>query len=69
MDGSTKLIFDEIINEINNLKKYSKELDVNTRGEKIENYIDVFSKNINNLEKITQDSYEKNFITKENTNN
>lgn len=56
-----KIKFDEIITEITNLKKYSNELASNTRGEKLENYINLLSKNVNNLENNIEKIYEENF--------
>ena len=56
-----KVKIQEIMNEIANLKRYSNELGNNVRGDKLENYINNFSKNINLLndevEKIYQDSF------------
>ncbi len=36
----------EMINELSNLKKYCNELGYNTRGDKLERYINALSKNI-----------------------
>ena len=55
----TKL--DELLYELTNLKKHSNELASNTRGEKLENYIDNLSKNINSLENKVETIYEENF--------
>lgn len=59
-----KMKYEEIINEIANLKKYSRELANNTRGEKLENYIDILSKNINNLDICVDNVYRDNYDIK-----
>ena len=64
MDDNTikdKVKFEEIMNEIANLKKYSKELSINTRGEKLENYINALSRSINNFEDDVEKTYDDNF--------
>ena len=66
MDDKDKAKFNEIMNEIVNLKKYSKELAINTRGEKLENYINQLSRNINNFEDNVEKSYDNNFIKNDN---
>ena len=35
----------EILNEINNIKRYNNELANNTRGDKLENYIGALARN------------------------
>ena len=40
----------EMMNEIVNLKRYSSNLANNTKGERLENYIDNLNKSINALE-------------------
>ena len=57
-----KVKIQEILNEIDNLKKYSSELANNTRGEKLENLINNLSKNINLLNEETEKIYEENFL-------
>ena len=61
-----KIKIEEILEEIDNLKKYSQELASNTRGEKLENYIDNLAKNINSLgnkvETIYEEKYKNNNI-------
>ena len=61
LDSKDKIKLDEIMNEISNLKKYSNELASNTRGEKLENYIDSLTKNINSLEIKIETMYEESF--------
>ncbi len=56
-----KIKIDEILEEIQNLKKYSRELANNTQGEKLENYIDNLSKNINQFEEKVEKIYEDNY--------
>ena len=56
-----KTKMDEILNELVNLKNYSNELASNTRGEKLENYIDKLSKDINSLKIQVETIYEENF--------
>lgn len=53
----------EILNEITNLKRYSNELINNSRGEKIENYINSLSRNINVLNDKVENIYQDNFNT------
>ena len=61
LDNNDKTKLDEILNEIINLKRYSNELASNTRGEKLENYINNLTKNINSLENKIEYLYENNF--------
>ncbi len=56
-----KLILDDILNEIDNLKRYNNELASNTRGEKLESYISNIQKNINTLETNVEKVYEEYF--------
>ncbi len=49
----------EVLDEITNLKKYCNDLRNNTRGEKLENYIDNLNKSIISLENSVQIIYEK----------
>ena len=53
----------EILNEIEKLKKYNNDLASNTKGKKLEGYIDSLNKDINSLkikvEKIYEDNFEK----------
>ena len=56
-----KLIFDDILIEIDNLKKYNNELANNVRGDKLENYINNINSNINNYENNIEKIYEENF--------
>ena len=53
----------EIIDEIANLKRYNNELANNTRGDKLENYINSLSRNINNLNDKVETIYQENFNT------
>jgi hypothetical protein len=53
----------EILNEINNIKRYNNELANNTRGDKLENYIVALARNINILETKTEEVYQDNFNT------
>jgi hypothetical protein len=53
----------EILNEINNIKRYNNELANNTRGDKLENYIGALARNINILETKTEEVYQDNFNT------
>lgn len=52
----------EILDEINNLKKYSNDLANNTRGDKLENLINNLNKNINLLNNKTEEIYNNNFL-------
>ena len=59
LKDKTKL--EEILNEIENLKKYNNELASHTRGEKLENYINSLGKNIYLLQNKIQDAYDNNY--------
>ena len=61
MDDKDKAKLNEILNEIENLKKYNNDLASNTKGEKLENYIDSLSKDINSLKIKVEKIYEDNF--------
>ena len=49
-----------ILDEIANLKRYNNELASNTRGEKIENYINSLARNINVLNDKVENIYQEN---------
>ena len=55
----------EILMEISNLKKYANELADNTRGDKLERYINALSKNINLLNEQVETTYDNNYNTEE----
>ena len=64
MDESTikdKTKIEEILNEIENLKKYNNDLASNTRGEKLENYIDSLSKDIILFQDKIEETYDNNY--------
>ncbi len=63
LDTKDKLILDDILKEIDNLKKYNNELSINIRGEKLESYINNIQKNINTFEMNVEKVYEDNFET------
>lgn len=63
MNDKDKEKMQEILLEIDNLKKYSNELANNTRGEKLESYILSLSKNITELNNKTEKIYQDNFNT------
>ena len=58
-DINDKLKLESILNEINNLKRYNKQLNENTKGEKLENYINVLNKSLLSLEDKIETSLEK----------
>ena len=58
-DINDKLKLESILNEINNLKKYNKQLNENTKGEKLENYINVLNKSLLSLEDKIETNLEK----------
>jgi len=51
---------EEILNEINNLKKYCNELANNTKGQKLENYINNLNKTIQLLNNKVEIIYQNN---------
>ena len=61
MNDKDKAKLEEMLNEIENLKKYNNELANNTKGEKLDNYIDSLSKDINFLKIKVEKVYEDNF--------
>ena len=52
-----------ILDEIANLKRFNNELANNTRGDKLENYINSLSRNINILNDKVENVYQDNFNT------
>ncbi len=58
-DINDKLKLESILNEINNLKRYNKQLNENTKGEKLENYINVLNKSLLSLEDKIETNLEK----------
>jgi len=56
-----KVKLQEILDEISNLKRYCNDLVNNTRGEKLENYIDNLNKSIISLENAIEIIYEKEY--------
>jgi hypothetical protein len=52
-----------ILDEIANLKRFNNELANNTRGDKLENYINSLSRNINILNDKVEIVYQDNFKT------
>lgn len=52
-----------ILDEIANLKRFNNELANNTRGDKLENYINSLSRNINILNDKVEMVYQDNFKT------
>ena len=58
-----KVKIKEILNEIDNLKKYTTDLANNTRGEKLESFVNNLNKNVNLLNNKAEDIYEKFFVT------
>ena len=52
----------EILDEIDNLKRYSNDLANNTRGEKLENLVNNLNKNISLLNNKTEEIYNNNFL-------
>ncbi len=59
--NNDKIKLEEMINEIVKLKSYSKELANNTRGNKLEDYIDVLSRNILSLQNKVETIYDENY--------
>ncbi len=58
-----KVKIKEILNEIDNLKKYTTDLANNTRGEKLESFVNNLNKNVNLLNNKAEDIYDKFFLT------
>ena len=57
LEGTDKLKIHDIMDEIEDLKKYNNELLSNTNGEKLESYIYTLGKSINNLEEEIETLY------------
>lgn len=51
----------EILNELSDLKKYCNELSNNTRGEKLEKYINGLSKSITSLNNLVEQTIDENY--------
>ena len=60
-----KVKIQEMLLELSNLKKYANDLANNTRGDKLERYINVLSKNITLLDEHMEKTYEDNFTSNE----
>ena len=60
-----KIKMKEILDELANLKTYSKDLSNNTRGEKLENYINELAKNISVLNDKVEEVYDNTLKTSE----
>ena len=60
-DNKDKLKLKEILDEIENLANYSNELALNTRGEKLGNYVDNLIKNVTVLKTKVETIYEKEY--------
>ena len=56
-----KVKIEEILNEIENLKKYNNELASSVRGEKLESYVDSLSKNIKLFQNKIEETYGSNY--------
>ncbi len=61
MDDKDKIKLLELLDVIENLKNYSGELALNTRGEKLGNYTENLMKNINVLKTNVETIYEDNY--------
>ena len=49
IESKDKLKLQDILNEIDSLKSYNRELLVNTKGDKLENYIGTLDRSIDRL--------------------
>ncbi len=58
MDDKDKIKLLELLDVIENLKNYSGELALNTRGEKLGNYVDNLIKNVNTMKTKVETVYE-----------
>ena len=54
---NNKVIIEDILNEIDNIKKYNKEIANNVSGDTIESYVSKIEKDINELQTKIEDSY------------
>ena len=54
---NNKVIIEDILNEIENIKKYNKEIANNVSGDTIESYVNKIEKDINELQTKIEDSY------------
>lgn len=61
MNDKDKDKLEEILNEIEKIRKYNNDLASNTKGDKLENYIDSLDKDINSLKIKVEKIYEENF--------
>lgn len=60
-DAKNKLKMADIIDELNNIKKYNNELFSNVHGEKLENYLNELDKSIVKAENQAETLYTKYF--------
>lgn len=56
-----KIKIEEILNEVENLKKYNNQLASSVRGEKLESYVDSLNKNIKLFQDKLEETYEDNY--------
>ena len=61
MDDKDKVKLLELLDVIENLKNYSGELALNTRGEKLGNYVDNLIKNVNTMKTKVETIYENEY--------
>ena len=54
---NNKVIIEDVLNEIDNIKKYNKEIANNVSGDTIESYVSKIEKDINELQTKIEDSY------------
>ena len=63
MENNTKekIKTEDILTEIDNLKKYTNQLSSNVRSEKLESFINIMDQNINNLQNETENFYNEKY--------
>lgn len=67
-NGKNKLKTEDILIEIDNLKKYTNNVSSNIRSDKLESFVDLMNKSITKLQTETENYYNENFNNNNNDN-
>lgn len=67
-NGKNKLKTEDILIEIDNLKKYTNNVSSNIRSDKLESFVDLMNKSITKLQTETENYYNENFNNINNDN-
>lgn len=67
-NGKNKLKTEDILIEIDNLKKYTNNVSSNIRSDKLESFVNLMNKSITKLQTETENYYNENFNNINNDN-